>query len=176
MLDSIHTALGPFSSTSTSLSTTRPKVKILSSSGQVTETMTSNTPDHIIYTGRLSHSDNAPISILFRRGPAFKDTKGFVWSIQGEKGEIRVESVGPAFQAFDLGSQILLEDFESGNVEKVDWEDKQNPLNLPARDIGALYDAFANEEKGAYPDFEDAVGLHKELEAMWKHWDAEGGH
>lgn len=175
VLDSIHSALGPFANTSSILSLTRPKIDLLSPSGQVTGTATSDTPDHIVYTGRLSHWNNAPVSITLRRGPPFKDTPGFVWSIQGETGEIRVESVGPSFQAFDLGSKMLLENYENGEVEKVDWENKESPWKLPARDIAALYEAFAGGEKGAYPDFEGAVGLHQELEAMWKHWDVERG-
>ena len=175
VLDSVHSALGPFANTSSTLSLTRPKIDLLSPSGEVTATATSDTPDHIVYTGRLSHWKNAPVSIILRRGPPFKDTPGFIWSIQGETGEIRVESVSPSFQAFDLGSQILLENYESAEVEKVDWENKESPWKLPARDIAALYEAFAGEEKGVYPDFEEAAGIHQELEAMLKHWDVERG-
>ena len=176
VIDSIHSVLGPFTHTKSILSTTRAKVNVLSSSGQVTETVIPDTPDHIIYSGRLSNSDRAPISIFFRRGAPFKDTPGFVWSILGETGEIRVLSTGSTFQAFEMSTQILVESFESGDVEEVDFEDKQSPFKLPAKHIAWLYEAFASGKKGTFPDFEDAVGLHKELGEMLKQWDAEGGH
>ena len=176
MVDSIHNVLGPFTNTKSTLSTTRARVNVVSSSGQITETMTPDTADHIIYSGKLSNSDSAPISIFLRRGAPFKDTPGFVWSILGETGEIRVVSSSPALQAFETSTQILVQSFESGDVEEVDLEDKPSPFKLPVRNIASLYEAFASGKKGTFADFEDAVGLHKELGEMLKEWDAEGGH
>lgn len=176
VVDSIHNVLGPFTNTKSTLSTTRAKVDVLSSSGQVTETILSDVPDHIIYSGKLSNSDSAPISIFLRRGAPFKDTPGFVWSILGETGEIRVVSNSPALQAFETSTQILVQSFESGDVQEVDLEDGQSPFKLPAKNIASLYEAFASGKKGTFPDFEDAVGLHQELGEMLKQWDAERGH
>ena len=176
MVDSIHNALGPFTNTKSTLSTTRAKVDVLSSSGQITETISPNTPDHIIYSGKLSNSDGAPISISLRRGAPFKDTPGFLWSILGETGEIRVVSTGAMFQAFETSTQIFVESFESGDVQEVDSDDKQSPFKLPTKNIAGLYEAFASGKEGSFPDFEDAIELHKELGEMLNQWDAEGGH
>ncbi|KAL8797807.1 MAG: hypothetical protein Q9195_000159 [Heterodermia aff. obscurata] len=176
LVDSIHNVLGPFTNTKSTLATTRSHVNILSPSGKITETIASNIPDHIIYSGKLLNSENAPISMFLRRGAPFKDTPGFVWSILGETGEIRVVSASPSIQAFDHSPRILVESFESGDVQEVDVEEKQSPFKLPAKNIATLYEAFASGEKGTFPDFDDAVGLHKELGEMLKEWDAEGGH
>ena len=176
VIDSIHSVLGPFANTKSTLSTTRSKINVLSSSGQVTETLAPDTPDHIIYSGKISNSDGAPISISLRRGAPFKDTPGFVWSILGETGEIRVAAARPSIQAYEMSTQILVQSFESGDVQEVDWEEKQSPFKLPAKNLATLYEAFANGKKGTYPEFADAVELHKELEEMLKQWDAEGGH
>ena len=176
VVDSIQSALGPFTKTKSTLSTTRAKVDVLSSSGQVTETIKPNTPDHIIYSGKLSNSDSAPISIFLRRAAPFKDTPGFVWSILGETGEIRVVATGPIFQAAEQSPQIFVESFENGDVQEVDLEDKQSSFKLPAKNIARLYEAFASGKQGTFPNFEDAIGLHKELAEVLKQWDAEGGH
>ena len=154
------------------MSLLRPKVKILSPSGEVKETIEADTPDHIIYSGTLNNHDNAPISIIFRGGPPFKNTPGFIWSILGETGEIRVEAPGCFLNAWDAGARILVQHFETGQVQEVDWEDKQCPLKNPAKNIGSLYEAFASGKEGAYPTFEEAVGLHKEIDELWKSWDA----
>ena len=176
VIDTIHSVLGPFTDTKSTLSTTRAKIDVLSSSGQVTETIAPDTPDNIIYSGKLSNLDSAPISIVLRRGAPFKDTPGFVWSIHGETGAIRVVSTRPGFQAFESNPQILVESFKSGEVQVVDFEDKQSTFKLPPKNIASLYEAFASGKKDTFPNFEDAVGLHKELGEMLKQWDAEGGH
>jgi len=76
--------------------------------------------------------------------------------------------------AFDSGAKILVENFESGEVETATWEDPmaEKEINGPARNIGALYEAFAGGEKGAWPTFEDALQRHKMLEEVWGDWNA----
>lgn len=156
------------------MSLLRPKVKILSPSREVRETIDADTPDHIVYNGTLHNHDSAPITILFRCGPPFEGTPGFIWSILGETGEIRVEAPGPALQAWDAGARILVQNFETGQVQEVDWENEQRPLKWegPAKNIGSLYEGFVGGEEGAVPSFEDAVELHKEIDTLWKSWDA----
>ena len=171
-IDSIHSVLGPFGDTESTLSLIRPNVKISSDSQDVTELITSNVPDHIVYTGSLLNFDDAPISVTIRRGPPFKGTPGIIWSILGETGEIRVEGPGPALQAFDEGTKVSVESFETGEVQEFDWKDETIPFKGPAKNVGALYEAFASGEEGSFPDFSDAVALHQEIDALWLKWDA----
>ena len=176
VIDSIHSVLGPFANTKSTLAITRPKINVVSSSGQVIETVTPDTPDNIIYSGKISNSDGAPISVSLRRGAPFKDTPGFVWSILGETGEIRVETARASIQAYEMSTKVLVQNFESGDVQEVDLDEKQSPFKLPAKNLATLYEAFASGKKGTYPEFGDAVERHKELEEMLKQWDAERGH
>jgi len=76
--------------------------------------------------------------------------------------------------AFDSGAKILVENFESGEVETATWEDPmaEKEINGPARNIGALYEAFAGGEKVAWPTFEDALERHRMLDEVWGDWKA----
>lgn len=76
--------------------------------------------------------------------------------------------------AFDSGAKILIEDFESGDVETVTYEDPMAGKGIkgPANNIGALYEAFAHGEKGAWPTFEDALQRHRMLDEVWGDWKA----
>ncbi len=76
MLDSVELVLEELSSFNSRLSVQRPQVFIRSSDGEVIETVTTNVADHIMLQGTLD--SGAPLSTLFRQGPPFKDTSGFI--------------------------------------------------------------------------------------------------
>jgi hypothetical protein len=172
--DSIANVLGAIKLTSSNLSLLYPDIKVLSSSGDVLRTIKSNVPDLVHMEGSLPSHNNAPMAILLRRAPPFKGTPALIWAVHGQSGEIRVEAVGTMIHAVDSGVKILVEDFESGEVETVSWEDPMAGKGIkgPASNIGALYEAFAGGEKGAWPTFEDALQRHKMLEEVWGDWNA----
>ena len=176
MTDSIANVLGPIKPTASNLSLLRPNIKVLSSSGEVLRTIQSNVPDLININGTLSSHNNAPFSFSFHRGPQFKGTSALVWSVHGEKGEIRVEADTTGIHAFDENQnvKILVQNFESGEVEKVTWEDVMADRGLkgPAKNIGSLYEAFAEGGKAEWPTFEDALERHKFLEDVLGNWEA----
>lgn len=181
LTDSISSVLGPINPKTSNLSLLRPDVKILSASGEVLRTIKSDVPDRFQIEGFLPSFSNAPISISLRRSTPFKGTPGFIWSIEGSKGEIRVEADGTSIHAFEQNAKILVEDFEKsgGEVENVPWDDPMADRGFkgPARNIGSLYEAFAaadaeGEKKGAWPTFEDALERHRLLEAVWGDWHA----
>lgn len=172
--DSIANVLGPIKITSSNLSLLRPDVKVLSSSGEVLRTIKSNVPDLIHIEGSLPSHNHAPSSITLRRAPPFKETPALIWTVTGQSGEIRVEAAGTTIHAFDSGAKILVEDFASGEAETVPYEDPMAGKGLkgPANNIGALYEAFAGGEKGAWPTFEDALERHRMLDEVWGNWKA----
>lgn len=172
--DSIANVLGPIKPTSSNLSLIRPDIKVLSSSGDILRTINSNVPDLVHMESSLPSHNNAPIAISLRRAPPFKGTPALIWSVHGQSGEIRVEAAGTTIHAFDSGAKIQIEDFESGDVETVTYEDPMagKEIQGPANNIGALYEAFAHGGKGSWPTFEDALQRHRMLDEVWGDWKA----
>lgn len=176
MIDFVELVLGGLSSFNSQLSIQRPQVPIVGSNGEVIDTVTTNVADHIMLQGTLD--SGAPISVVFRRGPPFKDTPGFIWSICGEKGEIRMTAAGPALQASDNEGEIMVHNFETDEVEVVRWESQFGNLPAPARNVAAIYEAFANGETGIYANFEHAVLRHRQIEEILRsaEEDRKGAH
>lgn len=175
MIDFVMLVLGELSNIKTQLSVQRPQVPIIGSKGTV-ETVTTDVADHIMLQGTLSQgtpSFGAPLSVTFRRGPPFKGTPGFEWLIHGEKGEIRITAAGPALQVNDDGTNITVYTFDQEEIEVIEWDRTFKDLPQPARNVAAIYEAFALRDTkklldGAYPDFGRAVWLHKQIEEVCK--------
>ncbi|KAK1496702.1 oxidoreductase family protein [Colletotrichum cuscutae] len=154
----------------------RPDVKIRDpSTKQITETVSSNVPDLLVATATLPPSNlvsaqGATLLARFRRGQPFGGEPQLSWTVNGEKGEIRLTSQNSvALQAFaDVdGVKIEVHDFKSGEVESVPWaweEGWQAGLPVPARCVGAVYEAFAEGE--SLPSFEDAVRRHEQVDGI----------
>ena len=171
MLDWVELVLGELSSFTSKLSIQRPKIDLLNPNGSIVETVTSDVADHVMIQGTLP--SGAPLSFVFRRGPPFKGTPGFLWLIHGEKGEIKLTAASAALQAADDGKSIQIHNFETDEVETVEWETRFLELPPPARGVAAMYEAFA-EETGEYPDFEHAVLRHRQIEEMLKKAEDDG--
>ena len=157
--------------TKSTLQIRRPEVDIRDGDGIIRETVTSDVPDLIYVSGALPGSpiisDGAILAIRYRRGDPFKGEPGLVWTIEGEKGEIRLVSPsGPAIQALSEPGTIEIHNFDTDEVETVEWKwhDWQEGLPIPARNIGALYEAFADGRK--YPTFQDAVERHEQISSF----------
>ena len=78
-----------------------------------------------------------------------------------------MEAASAALQASDEGKSIQIHNFQTEEVETVEWESRFVELPSPARGVGAMYEAFA-EETEKYPDFERAVLRHRQIEEMLK--------
>lgn len=167
MIDYVEFALGELLSFNSTLSIQRPQVPILGSDGEIVETVASNVADHIMLQGTLA-SSGAPLAILFRRGPPFKGDPSFTWLINGEKGEIKVTGAGAALQASDDEIRIEIHDFESDKVEVVQWARAFQDLPGQARNIAAMYEAFASGHTTKYPDFEHAVLRHRQIDELFR--------
>lgn len=162
----------------------RPQVRLRAADGNTAETVKSNVPDLILIAGTLPESPmvqkGASLHFRFRRGQPFPGEPILSWSINGEKGEIRVVSRAAAFLNIGVDSPPItteLYDFETEKVTDLKWEwaDWQKDLPTPARNIGGLYEAFAaaHQRKGGevgYPTFGDALARHKQLEELILGW------
>ena len=83
----------------------------------------------------------------------------------------------------DTGAEIRFHDFETGQVRNVDWEVgdiwEREELEVPARNIARVYEAFAEklggaegdgdeEGEGKLADFDEALKRHRMVDAMEK--------
>ncbi|KAK1759046.1 NAD(P)-binding protein [Echria macrotheca] len=161
-----------------------PHVKIRGADGKISHTVTSDVPDLILIAGTLPESETsqkgASLHFRFRRGQPFPGEPWLSWSINGEKGEIRL--VSPASAALNVGVDdapvtVELYDFETDTVTPLEWEweEWQRDLPIRARNIGGLYEAFAAAREGGevgYPTFGSALARHRQLEELLEGWKA----
>ncbi|KAJ7731806.1 hypothetical protein DFH07DRAFT_846917 [Mycena maculata] len=145
----------------------------------IVKVVKSDVPDLIVVTAALQESaiaqQDATLLVRFRRGQPSFDEAPLVWSIIGERGEIRLTNPGgTTLHASAHGESVRLElkDFATNVVEKIgyQWEAWQEELPLVARSVGALYEAFADGKD--YPTFEDALKRHEQLDGMLSSWSA----
>lgn len=146
---------------------------------EITETVKSDVPDLVIATGTLRASSitegGAILYFRLRRGQPFLDEDPLIWTINGEKGEIRLSSPGgTALQATAYNKPVTIEVHvhETDTVQKIewDWAEWQKGISVIGRNTGALYENYLNGD--AYPTFEDALKLHERLEEIMGDWKA----
>ncbi|KAI8965613.1 NAD(P)-binding protein [Daldinia sp. FL1419] len=181
LFDFIQFVLGDIRVLHSHLQLQRPEVKIWDrSSGQVVKTVQSDVPDLFLVTGSLEASEyttlGATVHLRFRRGQAFKGEDPFVWSVNGEKGEIRLSaSGGPGISAAAHGQPLTIDihDFDTDRIDNVGWNwQGREELDISARMVGALYEAFASGDTTMYPAFDHASKRHKQLEEILAQFSA----
>ncbi|KAH8681266.1 hypothetical protein BX600DRAFT_16789 [Xylariales sp. PMI_506] len=180
LFDTVQFVLGDIEDVSSRLQIQRPQAKIKdASTGEIVETIKSDVPDLIHVTGSLPESattaEGATLHLAFRRGQPFKGEAPLIWTVNGEKGEIRLVAWGgPAIQANSHGEPLTIEvhDHETDEVDEIPWSwTMYEGYPLAARNIGALYDAYAAGNPANYPDFEHALKRHNQLEAILGQFD-----
>ncbi|KAH6140635.1 hypothetical protein HBI64_026100 [Parastagonospora nodorum] len=130
----------------------RPSVRIRdTSTDKIVETITSDVPDLLSIHGALTPTSlaapKATLCVGFRRGQPFPGTPPLVWTINCERGEIRLVSPsGTALQA-NAGDDVSIQihRFDTDNVENVrwTWKEPQQALPLMARSVSECLYAFA---------------------------------
>ncbi|KGQ08823.1 Galactose/lactose metabolism regulatory protein GA L80 [Beauveria bassiana D1-5] len=180
--DGLQYVLGDLQHGTAQFQLQRPDIKLVEPTGKVVDTIRSNVPDLIIVNGTLNGTETtqqgATVSLRFRAGEPFKGDPAFVWTINGEKGEIRLTSVnGPTFHAAADNKTVTLEvhDFETDQIEKIEWDWSGWEAELPmvARSIGTLYDRFArglDDGTDGLPSFQTALHRHQQLEELLNQW------
>ncbi|KAK3350341.1 hypothetical protein B0T25DRAFT_263861 [Lasiosphaeria hispida] len=163
----------------------RPSIRIRGPDGTFVKRIAATVPDLINVVGPVEGPEyveqGATLSFRLRRGQQFPGDPALVWSINGEKGEIRVMSPA-AVMSIQVGNDanppvIEVHDFETDTVDRIEWEwaDWQKTLPSPARNIGQLYEEYAEGLKGGkvrYATFADALARHEQLERFLEHWSA----
>jgi hypothetical protein len=135
----------------------RPQIRIRDpSTNKIVENITSNVPDLLILHGALTSSPQsvpgATLSFLFRRGQPFPGTPSLVWTINCERGEIRLVSPsGIALQASasDGSVKIQVHHFDTDEVEDEEWawNERQQELPLLAKSVSECLYNFAEGRK-----------------------------
>lgn len=178
VFDSVQSVLGDVQNLHGQPTLQRPEIKLLDpEKKEISGTVRSDVPDLIFITGTLPASETvqpgAGFSFRYRRSPRFKGDQVLVWTVNGEKGEIRVTA--PKTSSFHGDQEVTIEthDFATGEVENVEWqwEKWQEALPLPARSIGLVYEAFARGDESGYPSFEHALKRQQQLETVLSKWD-----
>ncbi|KAJ7739569.1 hypothetical protein B0H16DRAFT_1324855 [Mycena metata] len=181
LFDFVQSVVGEVASVQGHLHIQRPEVKLRDpATKQIVKTVPTDVPDLVVATGTIPDSPfiqkgGAPILVRFRSGQPFKDEPAVVWTITGDKGEIRLTSPSAAYlqMGSNEGGPIVIEvyDFETESISKVDWVwvDWQEELPVYARNVGGLYEAFADGDKSC-PTFEDALRRHEQIDGMWDDW------
>ncbi|KAI1767909.1 NAD(P)-binding protein [Hypoxylon sp. FL1150] len=181
LFDFVQSALGEVQVLHSRLQLQRPDVKIRDpSTGLIVETIRSDVPDLMFVTGSLQASEyvasGATLHFRCRRGQPFKGEDPLVWSVNGEKGEIRLRaSGGMSIGAGAHGQPITIEihDFDTDEVQNVEWSwQGREELDVSARMVGALYEAFAAGDLTKYPTFDHASKRHDQLDEMLSHFSA----
>jgi predicted dehydrogenase len=131
------------------------------------ETLPVSAPDQVLVNGVLVNG--APISIHYRGGMS-RDGAGFLWEINGTKGDIRVLGPFGHTQMVQLslkGAQGDEKEFRSLEVPAVyrsGWPEDPVPGN-----VARVYAQMARDlREGTHtaPSFEDAVAVHRVVAAI----------
>ncbi|KAI1146789.1 oxidoreductase family protein [Nemania diffusa] len=195
-VDYVHDVLGEFDGFRSRMQIQRPVLKLRDRDGAATERdIRSDVPDLLAVHGRLARgrahvADDATLSLTFRSGQQFKDTPGFVWTINGEKGEIMVTANGAYLHSDSYKDpiEIKLHDHATDEVVAIewDWQDWQKELPYRSRIVAELYERFAHWwENGRpagevpwereWPRLHDAVARTKELVELFRQYDVQEG-
>ncbi|KAF5253596.1 hypothetical protein FANTH_1523 [Fusarium anthophilum] len=186
VFDQFQYIIGDITNFKSTLHNQRPSIRIRDpKTNEITHTTTSNVPDLILATGRLSESPtaqkDAAVLVRFRRGQPFPGSPHLSIAIAGEKGEIRVQvftgTTLHGASAYEKPVVVEVHDFERDVVEKVEWkwEEWQQDIPLLARGVAAVYEAFADGEEDGLVSFEEALKRHEQLEGLLGQWDEDRG-
>ncbi|UKZ75739.1 hypothetical protein TrVFT333_003432 [Trichoderma virens FT-333] len=181
LFDQVQHVLGDIQNLQSHIQLQRPNVLLRNpSTKEVVETVKSNVPDLIIINGTLAASQiatkGANVLFRFRRGQQFPGEPALSWTINGEKGEIRLQAFGgSSLHAGSYNAPVTIEvhDFASDKVQTSDWswQSWQEELAILGRSVGVLYDKFADGALEGLPSFESALVRHEQLATVLAGWD-----
>ncbi|KAM3421864.1 putative methyltransferase C9orf114 [Cercospora zeina] len=153
-IDYIHSVLGEFESSSALTQIQRPEKTIDDPETGKKRLYTTDVPDLLALHGTLRRSslvqEGASLTLNFRLGPPFPGSTPFIWTINCEKGEIRISSArGPFLQAsssdFPIPIEVHFHDSDEVKTVEWQWEEWQESLPAVGRSIAKLYDLYSEE-------------------------------
>lgn len=192
MIDYAHEVLGDWQDFSVRAQVQRPNLDVLGSNGEVIKSVKSDVPDYISVQGTLKNNKGVTIpgallTVTFRLGQPFKNDPGFVWTINGEKGELRLTAPGlflMSGDSYDGPVKIEFHDHKEDVLKELvwDWPNWQKELGLRARSTGELYERFAEWVENGRPDtvpegrdwprLHDGVALIREFDNLFQQIDS----
>jgi predicted dehydrogenase len=156
-LDALTFVLGDVDSVTATMAVGHREISVLNS-----EPIRSTTPDQVAVTAAL---DTGAVASIFYRGGSSR-AGGLRWEINGTDGDLLVTS--PAPNGNIQATELVLAGGRAGDDDVATIiAPESNPsirLQGPARNVAALYDAFAHdlgEGTSVAPSFRDAVRLHQ---------------
>ena len=174
MWDLVQSVLGEVVDLHPSLQIQHPTIRVIDpQTMSIVESVRTDVPDIIDVVGTVTPSavvsENTKLQAWFRRGQPSPGQPALVWTINGEEGEIRLVSVGSfALHATAYSAPVTIEvrNSATGHVERVGWSwaDWQKELPIAARNVGALYEAFADRTDLPMQTFDSAT---KRLEQVY---------
>ncbi|KAF2241932.1 oxidoreductase family protein [Trematosphaeria pertusa] len=191
-IDYVHEVLGEFEDFRARMQIQRPQLKVFDAEGREKGMVKSDVPDLLALHGTLKKSegrirvvDGAVLSATFRLGPPFKGEPGFVWTINGEKGELLITAPGPYIFSGDSYNgpvSIKLHDHLTHQVRELGWEwqDWQKELPIRARITGEVYERYAEwvengmgevKEGREWPRLGDGLERMREFERLYGDFD-----
>ncbi|KAH8759925.1 hypothetical protein F5883DRAFT_681614 [Diaporthe sp. PMI_573] len=176
LLDAVQFAIGELINIKPALQIQRQNIPIENrETKEIIETAKSDVTDLAIATGTLRGSpitqEGATSYFRLRRGQSFLGGDPLVWTINGEKGDIRPSSPGgTALQAAAYSKPVAIElhDHEMDKLQQIewDWSEWQKGISIIGRNTGTLYENYVNGD--AYPTFEDSLKF--QLEEIMVDW------
>ncbi|KAM0262140.1 hypothetical protein ACHAQJ_001883 [Trichoderma viride] len=181
LFDQIQHVVGDLRDLKSRLQLQRPNVLLRSpSTKEAVETVKTNVPDLVVIDGTLAASqiatEGATVLFRFRRGQPFLGEPALSWTINGEKGEIRLQAFGGSSlhaNSYTAPVTIEIHDFASDQVQKIEWswQNWQEELPAVARSVGVLYENFAGSVVEGAPSFETALVRHEQLAKVLAGWE-----
>lgn len=163
VLDAIEFMVAPFTEVSAALATQYPVVTIL----ETGKTVRSNAPDHVLVSGKLAQDSLVSAQIVNGGSP------GFALRIIGTDGELAATPRdGLMFQMDRLDLRLIRPTGETQVLESPDIYDSAVTRGIPpgpGHNVAHLYALFAERLDGGeaeYPDFTQAVRLHRLMDAI----------
>lgn len=167
----IQSVLGEIDTYQSILGNQRPVATIIdpAQDGKEIEKINKDVPDQVMMQGRLK--SGALLSYHLRGGANFAGAEGVIWSIYGEKGEIRITNPASPIDISHDGIKIQLHLFGEKEPKTLELpENEMEKLSDPARSVGMIYLAYYNGNQGGmagYPDWETGFKVHEVVEDMF---------
>ena len=143
--------------------------------GNVVETVQTDVADHILLQGGLE--SGALLSYHLRGGAPFAGQPGVIWTIYGEKGEVRITNPVTGLDITHEGLSINLHVFGEKEARPVELpKDDLSELAHPGQNVGRVYEAYASGKDGGpdgYPNWMLGLRRHELIEQIWKSADGE---
>ncbi|AUW60125.1 gfo/Idh/MocA family oxidoreductase [Sphingobium sp. SCG-1] len=162
-LAAVREVLGEIGAVASVLATRRPVTIVAGTE----ESLPVTAPDQVLVSATLI--DGAPLSLHYRGG-APRDGQGFLWEINGTKGDIRIRAPLGHVQMVPLLLEVARGDDKLFSPIDIPQEMVGDlPADPVTGNVARLYERMADDiehSTRSAPTFDDAVALHRVIDAI----------